>query len=142
VWDTLYSKANLLLPAPPSWGSASFANCSLHLTLQQLRQRERAGLPPRHRTGGLGRMMQPSIFEVNLLVSGMSEVCVCVCVCVRDFPEGAQAWVCVDQHECSSSSPPMDGWFCWVRKLLKTSLLASFFICKCAVEIESGGMRR
>jgi len=70
-----------------SWGNASFAHCKLHLSLQQLRQRESAGLPPRHRTGGLGLKMQPSVFE---------------------------AWVCVDQHECISSSAPMDGWFCWV----------------------------
>jgi hypothetical protein len=54
----------------------------------------------------------------------MSEVC--VCVCVRDFREGAQVCVCVDQHECSSSIAPMDGWFCWVQKLVKTSLFGFF----------------
>jgi hypothetical protein len=75
----------------------------------------------------------------------MSAVCVCVCVfvcvcvCVRDFREGEQVWVCVDQHECSSSIAPMDGWFCWVRKLVKTILFDSFFICsKCAVELTEG----
>jgi hypothetical protein len=70
------------------WGNASFAHCNLNYTLQQLRQRERAGLPPNYRTGGLGRKMHPSIFE---------------------------AWVCVDQHECiSRTSVPMNDWFCWV----------------------------
>jgi hypothetical protein len=70
-----------------TWGNSSFAHCKLNYSLQQLRQREIAGLPPRHRTGGLGLKMQPSVFE---------------------------AWVCVDQHECISSSAPVDGWFCWV----------------------------
>jgi hypothetical protein len=71
-----------------SWGNASFAHCKLLFSLQQLRRRERAGLPPRYRTGGLGLKMQLDVFET---------------------------WVCVDQHECSNSSmAPMDGWFCWV----------------------------
>jgi hypothetical protein len=70
------------------WGNASFAHCRLNYTLQQLRQRESAGLPPNFRTGGLGRKIHPSIFEV---------------------------WVCVDQHECiRRTSVPMDDWFCWV----------------------------
>jgi hypothetical protein len=70
------------------WGNASFAHCNLNYTLHQLRQRESAGQSPNYRTGGLGRKMQPSIFE---------------------------AWVCVDQHECSSrTSVPMNDWFCWV----------------------------
>jgi hypothetical protein len=70
------------------WGNASFAHCNLIYTLQQLRQRESAGLPPNYRTGGLGRKMQSSIFE---------------------------SWVCVDQHECiSRTSVPMNDWFCWV----------------------------
>ena len=55
-------------PAPPSWGSSLFVKCELQYSLQQLLQREKAGLPPRHRTGGLGRKIQPSIFEVHLLV--------------------------------------------------------------------------
>jgi hypothetical protein len=59
-------------PAPSSWGSALFASCELRYSLQQLLQREKAGLPPRHRTGGLGLKIQPSIFEVNLLVSGFA----------------------------------------------------------------------
>ena len=71
-----------------SWGNSSFEHCKLIFSLQQLRKRERAGLPPRYRTGGLGLKMQPDVFET---------------------------WVCVDQHECSNSSiAPMDGWFCWV----------------------------
>jgi hypothetical protein len=57
---------------PPSWGSALFAKCELQYSLQQLLQREKAGLPPRHRTGGLGLEMQPSIFEVHLLVSSFA----------------------------------------------------------------------
>ena len=74
--------------APTLWGSPLYASCKLHFSLQQLRKRERAGLPPRYRTGGLGLKMQPDVFET---------------------------WVCVDQHECSNSSiAPMDGWFCWV----------------------------
>jgi hypothetical protein len=71
-----------------TWGNASFAQCNLNYTLQQLRQRESAGLPPNYRTGGLGRKIHPSIFEVC---------------------------VCVDQHECiRRTSVPMDDWFCWV----------------------------
>jgi hypothetical protein len=142
VWDTLYSKANLLLPGPPSWGSASFANCSLHLTLQQLRQRERAGLPPLHRTGGLGRMMQPSIFEVNLLVSGMSEVCVCVCVCTWLSRGSTGMGVCgsawVQQQQSSY------GWL--VLLGTKTSEDQPFWLLSSYVnvllKIDSGGMRR
>ena len=56
-------------PAPPSGGSSLFAKCELQYSLQQLRQGEKAGLPPRHTTGGLGLKIQPSIFEVHLLVS-------------------------------------------------------------------------
>ena len=71
-----------------SWGNTSFAHCNLNYTLHQLRQRESAGQSPNYRTGGLGRKMQPSIFE---------------------------AWVCVDQHECiRRTSDAMDDWFCWV----------------------------
>ncbi len=71
-----------------SWGNDSFAHCNLNYTLHQLRQRESAGQSPNYRTGGLGRKMQPSIFE---------------------------AWVCVDQHECiSRTSVPTNDWFCWV----------------------------
>jgi uncharacterized protein involved in outer membrane biogenesis len=70
------------------WGNASFAHCRLDYSLQQLLQRESAGLPPNYRTGGLGRKIHPSIFEV---------------------------WVCVDEHECiRRTSVPMDDWFCWV----------------------------
>jgi hypothetical protein len=59
-------------PTPPSWGSSLFPSCELQYSLQQLLQREKAGLPPRHRTGGLGLKIQPSIFEVNLFVSGFA----------------------------------------------------------------------
>ena len=58
--------------SPPSWGSALFVSCKLEYSLQQLRQKEEAGLPPRHRTGGLGLKMQPSIFEVHLVVSSFA----------------------------------------------------------------------
>jgi hypothetical protein len=68
-----------------SWGNTSFTYSNLNYTHHQLWQRESAGMSPNHRTGGLGRKIHPSIFEVC---------------------------VCVDEHECiKRTSAPMDDWF-------------------------------
>ncbi len=48
-----------------SWGNPQFEHCKLHFTLKQLMEREIQGQPPQYRTGGLGRKMQQSIFEVR-----------------------------------------------------------------------------
>jgi hypothetical protein len=48
-----------------SWGNPLLEHCKLHFTLKQLMERELQGQPPKYRTGGLGRKMQQSIFEVR-----------------------------------------------------------------------------
>ena len=80
-------------PPPPSssslasWGNHMYKHCALNFTLQQLRKRQKDFLPPKFKTGGLGKLMQPDVFE---------------------------AWTCVEGHDCSGTSAPHDGWFCWV----------------------------
>ena len=64
-----------------------YKHCALNFTLQELRQRHKNMLPPRFKTGGLGKLMQPDVFEI---------------------------WACVEDHDCSGHSSPQDGWFCWV----------------------------
>jgi hypothetical protein len=69
-----------------SWGKPQYQHCKLQFTLQELRQREMEGNPPLYRTGGLGRKIQQSVFEVRQ--SSCQRFCVmtqsvCVCVCVR-----------------------------------------------------------
>jgi hypothetical protein len=68
-----------------SWGKPQFEHCKLQLSLKQLRQREMQGQSPQYRTGGLGRKMQPSVFEVRQSACQRFCVipqCVCVYVCV------------------------------------------------------------
>jgi len=48
-----------------SWGNPQFEHCKLQLSLKQLRQRRMEGQPAQYRTGGLGRKMQESVFEVR-----------------------------------------------------------------------------
>jgi len=67
-----------------TWGNIMYAHCDLNLTLKQLRQGYKDNNPPNFRTGGLGPLMQPDLFEV---------------------------WVCVENHFCSTH--PTDHWFCW-----------------------------
>jgi hypothetical protein len=68
-----------------SWGHPQFEHCKLQLSLKQLMQREMEGRPPQHRTGGLGRKMQESVFEVRqsaFLCNATMCVCTMICVCV------------------------------------------------------------
>ena len=64
-----------------------YKHCYLNFTLSELRQRGKDFLSPKFKTGGLGKLMQPDVFEI---------------------------WTCVEDHHCSGASPPHDGWFCWV----------------------------
>ena len=47
-----------------SWGGRMYRHCALDFTLKELRQRRKDMLPPRFKTGGLGKLMQPDVFEV------------------------------------------------------------------------------
>lgn len=47
-----------------SWGKQTYKHCALDFTLKELRQRRKNMLPPRFKTGGLGKLMQPDVFEV------------------------------------------------------------------------------
>ena len=70
-----------------SWGNPAYKHCELNYTLKELRQRQKEGSFPRFKTGGLGPLSQPGVFEI---------------------------WVCIEDHDCSGNIPPQDGWFCWV----------------------------
>ena len=58
-----------------TWGSLEFAHCALNFTMQELRNRYKASRPPNFKTGGLGSLMQPNLYEV---------------------------WVCIEDHYCSN----------------------------------------
>ena len=77
-----------------SWGDPLYKQCSVNFTLQELRQRAKDFLPPKFKTGGLGKLMQPGLIET---------------------------WMCMEGHDCSGHSPPQDGWFCWVLDERKAS---------------------
>ena len=67
------------------WGDPAFIHCQCNLTMKELRQRKKHALSPRYRTGGLGRRITRSIWEV---------------------------WICTDSyHGCPSA---VDQWFCFV----------------------------
>lgn len=68
-----------------SWGSLEFIHCELNFTMQELRNRNKESRPPNFKTGGLGPLMQPDLYEV---------------------------WVCIEDHYCSNH--PTDRFFCWV----------------------------
>jgi hypothetical protein len=68
-----------------TWGSFEFAHCELNFTMQELRNRYKESRPPIFKTGGLGPLMQPHLYEV---------------------------WVCIYDHYCSNH--PTDKFFCWV----------------------------
>ena len=58
-----------------TWGSHEFAHCELNFTMRELRNRYKESQPPNFKTGGLGTLMQPNLYEV---------------------------WVCIEDHYCSN----------------------------------------
>lgn len=68
-----------------TWGFHEFAHCELNFTMRELRNSFKESQPPNFKTGGLGILMQPNLYEV---------------------------WVCIEMHYCSNH--PTDKFFCWV----------------------------
>jgi hypothetical protein len=86
-----------------SWGNPQFEHCKLPYTLKQLMEREIQGQPPQYRTGGLGRKMQQSIFEVRQ--SACQRFCVmpqrvCVCLCEKEGKNRHRGKGCVCVCSC------------------------------------------
>lgn len=71
-----------------TWENDMYKHCKLDFTFKELRdehkERYKANLPLKFRTGALGPLMQHNLFEV---------------------------WLCLEDHYCSH---PDDTWFCWV----------------------------
>ena len=71
-----------------TWEHGMYTHCKLNMTFQDLRdedkERSKTNLHVKYRTGGLGVLMQQTLFEV---------------------------WLCVEEHNCSH---PNGDWFCWV----------------------------
>ena len=82
---TDFDSSMLSLYKTALWGTPELAHCTLNFTLRELRQRDKEG-GTNFKTGGLGPLMKPHIYEV---------------------------WVCVEGHYCSNNNPT-DKFFCWV----------------------------
>ena len=82
------SKNNHKNGVAKTWEHGMYAHCKLNMTFQDLRdehkERSKANLHIKYRTGGLGLLMQQNLFEV---------------------------WLCLEEHNCSH---PNGNWFCWV----------------------------